>query len=171
MKPTTILALLATCCLAASAGAAELKLLSQGLPETAYTGGDNKWREGNEPAKVFDGDLKSAFCNGPAYPAWVMVDLGADYKIIKIMTFMERSGTWYGYKLEVSSDQQTWAMFADQTKNQEPSEDPAYTDMGMMVGRYVRLTLTDAPHRDKGWFWPVPMECQVFGVAPEPEKL
>ena len=160
-----IAALLA--CLAATAQSAELKLLSHQLPPASYTGGDAQSRKGNEPDKAFDGSRETAFCNGASYPAWLMVDLGASYSVIKTMTFMEKPGTWYSYKIEVSTDQRTWTMFADQTKNHEPSEDPAYADMGGVVGRYVRITLTDARDRDKSWFWPVIMEFQVWGVAVE----
>lgn len=154
-------------CLAAPAGAAELKLLSQGLPAASYSGGDAQCRKGNEADKAFDGNFTTAFCNGPAYPAWIMVDLGQDYSIIKTMAFMEKSDVWFSYKIEVSSDRQTWTVFADQTKNRDPSEDPAYTDMGGAVGRYVRATLTDARDRDKSWFWPVFLEFQVWGVPVE----
>ena len=158
-------------CLGPAAQAAELKLLSQGLPAASYTGGDAKSGEKSGPEKAFDGSWQgpgaTAFNNGPAYPAWLMVDLGAEYSVIKVMSYMEKSGIWYGYKIEVSSDRQAWTMFADQTKNREPSEDPAYTDMGGVVGRYVRITLTDAPDRDKSWFWPVIMEFQVYGVPVE----
>lgn len=168
MPTAPILAVLLTS-LVASAQAAELKLLSQQLPPAAYTAGDAKCRTGNEADKAGDGSLATAFCNGAAYPAWLMVDLGANQSVIKTMTFMEKPGTWYSYKIEVSTDQQTWTMFADQTKNHEPSEDPAYSDMGGVVGRYVRITLTDARDRDKSWFWPVIMEFQVWGVAaPKP---
>lgn len=164
MNTAPILAVLLTC-LAASAQAAELKLLTHQLPPAAYTGGDAQSRTGNEPGKAGDGSLETSFCNGASYPAWLMVDLGSNQSVIKTMTFMEKPGTWYSYKIEVSTDQQTWTMFADQTKNHEPSEDPAYSDMGGVVGRYVRITLTDARDRDKSWFWPVILEFQVWGVA------
>ena len=155
--------------------AAELKLLSQGLPIASYSGGNDKGEaksgEKNSPEKAFDGlwdgPGASAFNSGPVFPAWVMVDLGADVSVIKTMTYTEKPNVWFSYKIEVSSDRQTWTTFADQTRNKEPSEDPAYTDMGGVVGRYVRLTMTDAPDRDKSWFWPVIMEFRVYGVSAE----
>lgn len=160
--------------LGGSATAAELKLLSQGLPVASYTGGDNKSGEKNGPEMAFDGKAETAFNNGPAFPAWIMVDLGADHAVIKAMTFLEKRDVWFGYKIEVSADKQAWTMFADQTANKDPSEDPAYTDMGGVTGRYVRITLTDAPHRDKQWFWPVILEFQVYGIpvakSPEAKK-
>jgi hypothetical protein len=141
-----------------------LKLLSHGLPTTSYTGGDAQSRGGNEPGRAFDGDMATAFCNGASYPAWIMVDLGAEFSVVKTMAFLEKPDVWYSYKVEVSPDGETWAMFADQTGNKEPSEDPAYTDLGDAVGRYVRFAMTDAPHRDRQWFWPVVMEFRVYGV-------
>ncbi len=163
--------LLAAASLGTTAHAAELKLLSQGLPASAYTGGDAKSGKDAGPEKAFDGawiGKNIGFNNGPGFPAWVAVDLGKDWQIIKTMTYPERTNTWYGYKVEVSADGKAWTMFADQTQNREASEDPAYTDMGGAGARYVRLTLTDAPDRDKQWFWPVVMEFQVYGVAVDP---
>ena len=161
--------------LGALAPAAELKLLSQGLPAGSYTGGNDKGEaksgEKSSPEKAFDGIWDgpgaTAFNLGPAFPAWVMVDLGAEAKVIKTMTYTEKPNVWFGYKIEVSSDRQAWTAFADQTANKEPSEEPAYTDMGGVTGRYVRVTLTDAPDRDKQWFWPVIMEFRVYGVPVE----
>lgn len=155
--------------------AAELKLLSQGLPPGSYTGGNDhgvaKPGEQSSPEKAFDGIWDgpgaTAFNSGPAFPAWVMVDLGAEAKVIKAMTYTEKPHVWFGYKIEVSSDREKWTMFADQTANKEPSEDPAYTDMGGVTGRYVRVTMTDAPDRNKQWFWPVIMEFRVYGVPVE----
>jgi hypothetical protein len=165
--------LFAVLCWAAPAKAADLKLLSQGLPQESYTGSGKPVNKDTGPEKPFDGVCDgTAWCTGPAYPAWLMVDLGADYNIIKTMTYMEKSHVWYSYKIEASADQKTWVPFADQTKNKEPSDDPAYTDMGGTVGRYVRITLTDASDRDKSWFWPVILEFQVSGIPVEkpPEK-
>lgn len=169
---SAVLAALLIPVLGALAPAAELKLLSQGLPAGSYTGGNDqgpaKAGEKNGPEKAFDGIWDgpgaTAFNLGPAFPAWIMVDLGSEAKIIKTMNYTEKPGTWFGYKIEVSSDRQAWTMFADQTANKEPSEEPAYTDMGGVTGRYVRLTMTDAPDRDKQWFWPVIMEFRVYGV-------
>lgn len=156
MKTASLLAILALGC---PAGAAELQLLSHGLPAAAYTG------DKSAPL-AFDGQLKTASNPGPVFPTWIMVDLGKPWKIIKTMTFMEKSDVWFAYKIEVSADQQAWTSFADQTGNREAAEDPAFTDMGGATGRYVRLTITDAPHRDKNppWFWPVVRELQVYGV-------
>ncbi len=159
--------LAALMCLAAPAGATELKLLSQGLPAASYST-DVKPGKDSGPEKAFDGKWTGAatvWCNGPKYPTWLMVDLGSDYSLIKTMTYMEKPNIWYSYTVEVSSDKEHWTMFSDQSKNKDASEDPAYADMGLAVARYVRLTLTDAPERDKQWFWPAVMEFQVFGVA------
>ena len=154
-----------------AADAAELKLLSQGLPAGSYTGGDAKAGKDSGPELAFDGITHgpgSAFCNGPNYPAWLMVDLGADCKIIKTKTFFERSNVFYSYLIEVSADRQTWTTFVDQTRNKDPSEDPSYTDMGLTVGRYVRITMTDVAEREKNWFWPVIVEFQVYGLKLPP---
>lgn len=148
--------------LACGASAAELTLLSHALPEASYTG--------HKTAPLaFDGQMKTAFSPGPVFPTWVMVDLGAERRVIKTMTFLEKSDTWYAYRIEVSVDGRSWTPFADQGGNREASEDPAYTDMGGATARYVKLTITDAPHRDKNppWFWPVVREFQVYGVAVE----
>jgi hypothetical protein len=166
--------LVAALCLGAPAESAELVLLSQGLPQTAYTAGDAASGKTSGPEKAFDGSWEganTAWCNGASYPAWLMVDLGRDCNVIKVMTFMEKPGVWYSYRIETSSDQKAWTVFADQTGNTEPSEDPAYTDMGGAIARYVRITLTNVAERQKSWFWPVILEFQVYGLAlPEPAE-
>jgi hypothetical protein len=152
------------------AGAADLKLLSQDLPKASYTASSFVNYQPTTPDKAFDGKLQggddkfSFWCAGPNYPQWLQVDLGDTYNIVKTMTYWERSTVWYGYKIEVSADKQTWTMFADKTKNQDPAGDPAYTDMGSATGRYVRITNTDVQDRDKSWYWPVIWEFQVYGT-------
>ena len=160
-------ALPALLCLCGTAGAAELKVLSQGLPAASYTGSRKPVSDAAAPEKAFDGARETGWCVGPAYPAALTVDLGDNYNVIKVMSFMEKPHVWYSYIIEVSPDQKAWSVFADQTKNQEPSEDPAYTDMGGVTGRYVRITLTDVAEKAKSWFWPVIMEFQVYGVPVE----
>lgn len=164
---TTIVALSALLSLCGTAGAAELKLLSHGLPATACTGSRKPVNEGATPEKALDGKRDTGWCTGPSFPVDLTVDLGASCNVIKVMSFMEKSHVWYSYKIEVSEDQSNWTMFADQTKNQEPSEDPAYTDMGGATGRYVRITLTDVAEKSKTWFWPIIMEFQVYGLPIE----
>jgi hypothetical protein len=160
---------------AARADGAELKLLSQGLPAASYTGGDAKAFKDAEPEKAFDGRThgdKTAWCNGSSYPVWLEADLGSECRVIKTMLYMERPNVWYAYKIEVSEDNKTWTSFADQSQNKEASDDPAFTDMGGATGRYVRITLLDAPERNRNppWFWPVVEEFQVYGLplAPPP---
>ncbi len=88
-------------------------------------------------------------------PSWVKVDLGANYSVSSVNT----SALLYSrlpikYKIEYSTDNTNWSMYADHTA--------AYaipgTDTGSATARYVRITLTDTQGQ-RGSLW----EFQVFG--------
>jgi hypothetical protein len=162
--PACAATLLAVLMFARTAPTAELALLSQGLPAGSYTCDRAPAKDECGAQKAFDGATGTAWVEGPAYPSWLMVDLGKNCRVIKTMWYPERSSVWQSYTIEISDDGKSWRSFADQTANRDPSEDPAYTDMGMVEGRYVRITLLDVPD-PKDWYWPVIQEFQVYGLA------
>lgn len=73
-------------------------------------------------------------------PQSLVVDLGKNVDIKRVMTQFEYPTYYYQYKIEVSSDSISWSLFSDKTSNRR-SGCPMVDD-NELSGRYVRLTVT-----------------------------
>ena len=73
-------------------------------------------------------------------PQSLVVDLGKQVEVKRIMTQFEYATFFYQYKIEVSSDSVNWVLFSDKTDNRR-SGSPMIDDNDMDA-RYIRLTVT-----------------------------
>src|SRR5882724_2980287 len=135
-------------------------LISQGMPATA-----SSFQSGNGAANGNDGSLATRWgASTGSYPQWWRVDLGASYYLNTVsIKWYSSASRYYRYKIEVSSNDASYATVVDKTGNATFGDT---TDMFAAAGRYVRITVTGA---SAGWasFY----ECQVYGntgSAPPP---
>lgn len=77
-------------------------------------------------------------CNGEA---WLQIDLGKEQKFNQIWTQFEYATFFYQYKIETSSDGETWEIFADKTSNVDQGS--PMIDKGEAKARFIRITITD----------------------------
>lgn len=75
-----------------------------------------------------------------SFPQWWMLDLGAQHSLVGSEIKWEFDGANYHYKIEASSDQETWTTITDKTNNSETSQLQA--DNFNVNARYVRVTVT-----------------------------
>jgi len=80
--------------------------------------------------------------SGGELPQWLTVDLGESMPVTKVVTSPEFKHVAYGYKIEVSDDNQTWRVFADRQSNKSAKAGAGYSDIGSARGRYVRTTFS-----------------------------
>ncbi len=78
--------------------------------------------------------------SGGELPQWLAVDLGASVPVTRVVTSPEFRHVCYGYRIEVSDDNQSWRVFADRASNKKEKAGEGYTDTGDAKGRYVRVT-------------------------------
>lgn len=96
--------------------------------------------------------------DGDSKPQWLMIDYGVSKHITNIRTQFEFVDSYYQYKIEISDDKEEWLMFADKTDNEAPSGEEGYLNTGSLVGRYVRITVTNTQHPD---MWAAIREVQL----------
>ncbi len=96
---------------------------------------------GNEAASAFDGNSLSKWsAKATNAPQFLKVDLGKIYDISRCETFMDFSDEARQYKIEYSTDNVKWQVFADKSAN-TLAVNPAYVDENKAAGRWVRLTI------------------------------
>lgn len=93
-----------------------------------------------------DGSLTTRWAQqgGDYSECWLKVDLGENYSLSSVKTsfFVANDNHKYKYKIEYSTDDTNWNMYADNTS--------AYTtqstveDTNSVTGRYVKITITDS---------------------------
>jgi hypothetical protein len=98
---------------------------------------------------AIDGDIRFLkgtkwVAEGGNMPQWLTVDLGESMAISKVVTLPEFRNVVYGYKIEVSEDNEAWTPFADHSSNRRDRPGEGYTDAGAGRGRYVRITINSA---------------------------
>jgi len=127
-------------------------VLSQGQPATA-----SSVQTGNAVANGNDGSLSTRWsASGSTFPQWWRVDLGASHTLTKTtINWYNGSTRAYKYKIEVSSDGNTYTTAVDKTGNTTIGDT---SDTFSATARYVRITVTGS---SSGWasFY----ECQVYG--------
>jgi hypothetical protein len=72
-------------------------------------------------------------------PQYLIVDLGAEKNIKRVMTQFEFASYYYQYKLEYSLDGKKWNLFADKSKNRRAGS-PMIDDNDVNA-RYIKLTV------------------------------
>lgn len=134
-------------------------LLSQGKTATAI-----QEQTGNEANKGNDGNTSTRFSTGySTYPQWWKVDLGASYSLTKVITkWYNSSSRYYQYKIEVSSDNNTFTTVVDKTGNTTTGDT---TDTFTAAGRYLRVTATYCSVTTGAESF---YECEVYGNAATP---
>jgi DUF1680 family protein len=123
------------------------------------------------PAKTVDGHLGGKqswytkyFPNGMP-PQWITIDLGADYDMTTVQWFPAKEDIdaklAYRYKLEYSTDNKNWKVYADASNNDQPLK--SYRHEVKAVGQYVRLTVLPRPKLEGNAARPKIAEIKVFG--------
>jgi hypothetical protein len=123
------------------------------------------------PAKAVDGHLGGKqswytkyFPNGMP-PQWITVDLSAVYDIATVHWFPAKEDIDaklpYRYKLEYSTDNKNWKVYADASNNDKPLK--SYRHEVKAVGQYVRLTVLPRPKLEGNAARPKIAEIKVFG--------
>jgi Glycosyl hydrolases family 43/F5/8 type C domain len=113
---------------------------------------------GKPPGGGNDENVTTRWCAADGNPGhWWEVDLGRNYADLSgTEIYWETSGA-YQYRIEVSSDNQTWATVADETTNAIAAG--VMDDHFSAAGRYVRITVTGLPQG----LWASFYEFRVFG--------
>jgi len=108
------------------------------------------------------------FPNGNS-PHWLTVDLTADCEITGTEWFLSaediKAKIPYRYRIDTSSDNQTWQTFADHSQNNDFF--PTCPDQKSVMARYVRLTLFPMPGRQGNESRAKVAEFKVFGKRTE----
>jgi hypothetical protein len=130
------------------------KDVAAGKPATA-----DSWQHRTDAAAAIDGNAATAWTIDDAtVNHWLKVDLGRATTIAGCRILWEAPGYWYQYRIETSSDDQTWSTVVDQTANKKVESFPSH-DFKADGVRYVRLTLTGV---EQGC-WPGVREFEIAG--------
>ncbi|WP_312369860.1 rhamnogalacturonan lyase family protein [Lachnoclostridium sp.] len=101
-------------------------------------------QSGSSEGNAIDGNTSTRWCaaNGNLNHWW-QVDLGSSQSISGTEVMWEFSGRVYGYKIETSTDNNTWTLRADKTNNTSTAQ--TQSDSFSATARYVRITVTSLP--------------------------
>ncbi len=119
-------------------------------------------------AKAVDGDVATQWtAAGDASVArWIEVDLAADKQLGLVrLTFADLDGTVYKYKIEGSTDGNSWTMLADKTSTGVTPTGPV-DEAVQGTYRYVKLTITDVGNGH----WPHCKELEIYAPAQGPTQ-
>lgn len=99
--------------------------------------------DGHAPAKAVDGDLSTRWAQGLGLPdpSWIQVDLGKDTSVSAVVTTFELT-SGYKYRLEYSTDGQSWSTFEDHTAASTTTQTDYAFAGSPVTARYLRLTVT-----------------------------
>jgi len=119
------------------------------------TADSSQW--GRSPAYGNDGNTATRWCaaNGNLNHWW-KVDLGAIYSLTGTEVMWEFARN-YKYKVEVSTDNISWTLAVDKTKNTSSAQ--TQKDNFTATARYIRITVTGLP----SFTWASFYEFRVFG--------
>jgi xylan 1,4-beta-xylosidase len=99
-------------------------------------------------------------------PQSLVIDLGKQVDIKRIMTNFEYSVFYYQYKIETSNNNRKWTLFADRTLNQIPGS--PMIDDNEANARYIRLTITGT---EKAGLFAAVWNIQVYDSLFDVPKL
>jgi hypothetical protein len=104
---------------------------------------------GNEASGAIDNDLTTRW-SAEVYPQWLKVDLGAVKPLrgVELVALAQRA---YRFRVEVSSDNATWATAVDATSNTETAAFLERPFAATLNARYVRLTVTGVAGNATPW--------------------
>lgn len=130
--------------------------LAQGKPARASSEESNK---GNVASKAFDADSGTRWCaSGPRDNEWLQVDLGKAETLTGCRIEWEFDNVPYYYKIEGSTDGNTWKVIVDASKNDKTG--PNQHDFMVDGVRYLRITYLGKPNGG----WGSIREFEVFGT-------
>ena len=79
--------------------------------------------------------------NGQPQPEYLTIDLGRVQKFNQVWTQFENATFFYQYRIETSTDGQSWIIFSDKTGNTQAGS--PMIDVAQAEARYIRITVTD----------------------------
>lgn len=139
------------------AGSEVLKLAPRAMPALissanvarAGTVTASSQQAGNEAAGAIDNDLTTRW-SAEVYPQWLKVDLGSVKPVrgVEPVALAQRA---YQFRVEVSSDNATWATAVDATSNTEAAAFLERPFTAPVDARYVRLTVTGVAGNATPW--------------------
>ncbi|GET25596.1 family 43 glycosylhydrolase [Prolixibacter sp. NT017] len=98
-------------------------------------------------------------------PQSLVIDLGREKQVKRVMTQFEYPTYYYQYRLEVSSDSMEWKVFADRTDNRQ-SGSPMIDDNDENA-RYIRMTVTGTEKTGMyAAIWNIKVYDHLFAVPP-----
>ena len=104
---------------------------------------------GNTANKGNDGNSSTRWsANDGKLNHWWKVDLGNSYTLTGTKVIFQFARN-YRYKIEVSTDNITWTLVANQTANTSTAQ--TRQDSFSATGRYVRITYTGLPYLQPAW--------------------
>ncbi len=106
---------------------------------------------------------KASDCNAPA---WLQIDLGTNTKFNQIWTQFEFPTFFYQYKIETSSDGNSWTLYADRTNNTQQGS--PMVDEGAASARFIRITITDT---QKNGHFPAIWNVKVYNATKKNNPL
>ncbi|WP_281233261.1 family 43 glycosylhydrolase [Flavobacterium gelatinilyticum] len=90
-------------------------------------------------------------------PQYLMVDLGAEKKVKRVMTQFEFASYYYQYQIEYSVNGTKWFMYADRSKNQTAGS-PMIDDQDVSA-RYIKLTISGT---EKTGLYPAVWNIKIY---------
>lgn len=130
-----------------SAQEATLKNVAQGATVT-YTS-DQKERI-YVPEYLVDGTYQTLFktANDDGEKE-IYIELAQEYEIQKTELYFEFGSKYYRYKIETSTDNENWTLYADQTSGKVRVT--PRVDEGVVTAKYIRITLTDCENMNRNY--------------------
>ena len=117
---------------------------------------------GNTANKGNDGNSTTRWsANDGRLNHWWKVDLGKSYTLTGTKVQFQYARN-YRYKIEVSTNNITWTIVANQTANTSTAQ--TRLDSFSATGRYVRITYTGLPYFQPAWA--SHYEFEVYGYSP-----
>lgn len=96
-------------------------------------------------------------------PQSLIIDMGKEVNVKRIMTQFEYSTYYYQYLIEYSSDSSDWKLYVDRTDNRA-SGSPMIDD-GDVTGRYIRITITGTEKTGQfAAIWNIKIYSKLFEV-------
>ena len=139
--------------------------LAHGKPTRASSeeSGKNNFARG-----AVDGNLQTRWCAASAEPGqWWLVDLEQPAAVRSLRIQWESPTTAYRFKIEASSDAESWQTLVDQSSNKKANGISAH-EIAATPARYLRVTFAGSNTGGWGSFW----EFEAYsGKLPELPKI
>lgn len=74
---------------------------------------------------------------------WLMMDLGEEKEVGRVETFFEYHTAAYQYKIEYSTDGETWTEFADKSDNESLDSPQVDSVASPVTARYIRMSFPE----------------------------